>query len=253
MSLPQCRAWHRPMNPPKQGFQFTEIQPASRSAQVREQLQAAIENGQYAPGDRLPSERELGRVLGVSRVSIREAIRSLEAIGLVEVQHGRGSFVTDGSSVRADAARELLARHRDEVFELLRVRGALDALAAGLAAEAAKTEDLARLRSAHEGFVHALEGASSAELARLDVAFHTAVGEAAGSHLLADLLRDLHQHLAWSRDASFEPRGRARQSAREHEAIVDAIEAGDATRARAAVDRHVGNVKRVLAKASGAS
>src|ERR687885_40589 len=66
-----------------------------RSEEVRVQIEAAIRSGHFAPNERLPSERELVETFGVSRVSVREAIRSLETLGFVKVYHGRGAFVTD--------------------------------------------------------------------------------------------------------------------------------------------------------------
>src|SRR5919109_98344 len=78
----------------------TALPVVSRTRHVREQIEAAIDRGDYAPGDRLPSERELVELLGVSRVSVREAIRSLEALGRVDVQHGRGCFVATSRSDR---------------------------------------------------------------------------------------------------------------------------------------------------------
>src|SRR5205814_1294850 len=74
------------------------IKRIQRSAAVRNQLEGAIRRGDYAAGERLPSECELVETFGVSRVSVREAIRSLEALGHVTVQHGRGVFVTDRRS-----------------------------------------------------------------------------------------------------------------------------------------------------------
>ncbi|MGH2963519.1 MAG: FadR/GntR family transcriptional regulator [Solirubrobacterales bacterium] len=220
----------------------------ARAARVREQLQSAIESGEFGPGDRLPSERELCRMLGVSRVSVREAIRSLEAIGMVEVHHGRGCFVSESvADAGVEAARQRLERHKDEVFELLRVRGALDELAAHTAAQGGEPKALKRVRAAHESFAKAVGSASMEKLARLDVAFHTEIAVASGSELLQDLLRDLHEHLAWSRGVSFAPEGRARESEAEHEAIVEAIERADSEGARKAVARHIARVREVIA------
>lgn len=110
---------------------FTSIKVVSRSTEVKSQLRRAIESGDYKPGEQLPSERELGEMFGVSRVSVREAIRALEAIGLVEVYQGRGCFVSRGPVDRFP--RTLLSwlqLHGTEVIELIKVRAALDALAA---------------------------------------------------------------------------------------------------------------------------
>src|SRR5439155_19199187 len=80
------------------GSPLTTINRTGRSEEVRLQIERAIRSGDVAPGERLPAERELVETFGVSRVSVREAIRSLEALGLVRVYQGRGAFVSDRRS-----------------------------------------------------------------------------------------------------------------------------------------------------------
>lgn len=227
----------------------------SRTQHVRDQLEAAIDRGDYKPGDRLPSERELVELLGVSRVSVREAIRSLEAVGVVEVQHGRGCFVAATRSDRyASSFSRWLAVHRDEALELLKVRGALDELAAEGAAARAEAGDVARLRELSATFRAATiagNGGGAAvldELVACDVAFHGAVGEASGSPLLADLLHELHETLHESRQAMLAPVVRRELSAREHDAIVEAIAAGEPEAARAATATHIASVRSFLSR-----
>ncbi|HEU4655977.1 MAG TPA: FadR/GntR family transcriptional regulator [Capillimicrobium sp.] len=220
----------------------------SRTQQVRDQLQAAIDRGDYAPGDRLPSERELVELLGVSRVSVREAIRSLEALGVVEVRHGRGCFVaTSRSDQYASSFSHWLTVHRDEIFELLKVRGALDELAAESAAATADGGWVGRLRELNDAFRDADPDDIDA-LVACDVAFHDAIAEASGSELLADLLRELHETFNESRQATLRPWGRQAESALEHDAIIAAIEGGDAPAARAAVAAHLASVRGSLSK-----
>src|SRR2546422_9529088 len=112
------------------GSPLTTIKRTQRSEEVRLQIERAIRAGDFAPGDRLPSERELVETFGVSRVSVREAIRSLEALGQVTVHHGRGVFVTDRRSGLGEPMARWLQLHRDETIELVAVRAALDALSA---------------------------------------------------------------------------------------------------------------------------
>lgn len=225
---------------------YTLLSTTSRSQQVREQLEAAIERGTYKAGERLPSERELVELLGVSRVSVREAIRSLEAVGLVTVQHGRGCFVATSRSDRyASSFSHWLAVHRDEVLELLKVRGALDELAAEAAAAGADPATVARLRELNALFRES-DPEQLDELVERDVAFHEVIAEASGSSLLADLLRDLHETFNESRHATLRPAGRPAESADEHDAIIDAIEQADPAAARAAVSAHLASVRASL-------
>ena len=220
-----------------------------RSHLVRDELLAAIKRGELKPGDPIPSERRLGETFGVSRGSVREALRSLEAMNLVEVHHGRGAFVAAGPDTRyADPFAGWLEVHRGAVVDLLKVRGALDELAAGEAALAHDDEDLMQLRAAQSAFAEAAgrEGAAAEELTTLDVAFHLAIARAAHSELLLRLETDLHGQLTESRELMFAPKSRPTDSAAEHATIVDAIARRDAAQARAAVVAHIQTVRDLL-------
>lgn len=231
----------------RQGFSRLKLVP--RSTQVREQLEQALARGDYEPGQRLPSERELSEMFGVSRVSVREAIRSLEALGLVEVKHGKGTIATDPSQHAGRDLSRWISANRGEVLELLRVRAALDELAAEEAAARHDADAIAAVREAHLAFAEAASTDRRERLAALDMAFHLAVAGAAGSELLRNLLRELHNHLAESRAVFFQPQARATASAREHAAIVRAIERGDGTAARRATRRHIASVRDVMESA----
>lgn len=228
---------------------FASIVRISPTQQVREQLLEAIQRDDYGPGDALPSERLLCEMFGVSRVSVREAIAGLEAMGIVTVQHGRGCFVAEGVATRfSEPFGVWLDTHRDEMVNLLKVRGALDELAAAEAAESADAEALQRLASAHERFGAAIsdDDTDLRALIELDVEFHGAVAQASGSELLYDLLRELAEHIADSRRVTFQSDGQPVRSLEEHAAIIAAIRAGDAQAARRAAADHVRGIRRLV-------
>lgn len=217
-----------------------------RSQLVRDQLRKAIDSGDFMPGEALPSERELVEAFQVSRVSVREAIRSLEAIGYVEVHQGRGSFVTKAPTDEyISVFTRWLAVHKQEVMDLLKVRGALDELAAEGAAQRAGDSALHRIRHAHDAFSLAAQEpvAKLDRLVDLDIAFHQAIAEASGSTLLMHLLQDLNQHLGESRKITLAPSGRPAKSAAEHASIVDAIQGRRHKDARQAVATHLAAVR----------
>jgi DNA-binding FadR family transcriptional regulator len=226
---------------------YVPIPVVRRTEQVRDQLETAIERGDYQPGERLPSERELVELMGVSRVSVREAIRSLEAVGLLEVRHGSGCYVASRpSDLYATSFSRWISVHGEQALELVKVRGALDELAAEMAARDGDETWPARLRELNASF----RGTAPDEigvLASRDIAFHEAIGDASASPLLATLLRRLHTTFAESRQAMLHPPGRAAQSALEHDAIIDAIERRDPAGARTAVAVHLGSVRDALA------
>jgi DNA-binding FadR family transcriptional regulator len=210
--------------------------------QVRDQLMSAIERGVYPPGTFLPSERVLCETLGVSRVSVREAIAGLDAMNLITVQHGKGALVRDdaGNAI-ADSFGRYLGEHRDELLELLRVRQALDGLAAEGAARTATKESATDLQRLNDLFVKASQGPAPdlVELARCDVAFHLAIASASGGTLLPRMLGELNEVLSESRHATLSRRGQLAASARQHQAIVDAIALGDEKAAQQAARRHM--------------
>jgi DNA-binding FadR family transcriptional regulator len=221
---------------------FTTIKPVQRAQEVHDQLARAIANGDYQPGDRLPSERELGQAFGVSRVSVREAMRGLQAIGLVEVVHGRGCFVSKGPGERYRSPFAVwLHVHRDEVLELMKVRGALDELAAHEAAARKDPPAVAKLERAHRAFEQAVRAgnASLDELVRLDIDYHLAIADASGSRLVHDLLEELNDRFAQSRKIVFAQASQTSRSVEQHGAIVTAIAAGDPRKARAATAAHI--------------
>jgi len=233
--------------PGRPGGPLRAIKRTQRNEEVRLQIEQAIRRGDFAPGARLPSERELVETFGVSRVSVREAIRSLEALGLVRVYQGRGAFVTDRRSGLGEPMARWLDVHRDEVLELLAVRGALDEQAAAATVEHADAAALAAVTDAHRTFADAVgRGDGKEELVPLDIDFHVAIADASGNRLLYDLLSDLHHYLAESRYLAFAPPGRPERSAAEHAEIVAALQARDAAAARAATARHIAAVRDVV-------
>jgi GntR family transcriptional repressor for pyruvate dehydrogenase complex len=220
---------------------FKSIDNTERVQLVRDQLQSAIANGVFKPGARLPAERELVEQFGVSRVSVREALRSLEAIGLIEMIRGRGSFVTSDLAEQQERnVRQWLAAHHHEVVELMKVRGAIEALGAE---EAARRQDLPRLKAleaAHVRFVDAVEdGAALPQIVELDVLFHDSLAAASGSSLCIELTRQLNARLSEARRLTMMPAGRPRNSASEHDRIVRAVLSGNPVAAGSAVRKHV--------------
>lgn len=220
---------------------FITVARVSPTQQVREQLLSAIRRNEFPPGTLLPSERKLCEAFGVSRVSIREALAGLEATGLIEIQHGKGALVRQGiSGAYAGPFGLYLEMHRDELSELLRVRGALDGLAAELAAKGGADEELALITSCHQAFSDGVrDKIDPAELSVLDVAFHRAIAMASGGGLLPELLADLNGVLTESRDILFSQEGRLPGSVAGHQLILDAILAHDGAAAHVAAVQHV--------------
>lgn len=191
---------------------FREVQRPRLYEQVVVQLREHIAAEGLRSGDRLPAERRLAELLGVSRTSVRQAVLALESRGVVEVRHGSGTFlradVDPSERTRAEVAAEA---HR-----------ALAGKLAELAAQHRTEADLARLREALRTAAHSR--------------FHAAVAESARNELLAEFARQAE------RDGKTPPCPGNRPAAAvpaEHARIVEAIEAGDAAAAARRMSRHI--------------
>lgn len=209
---------------------------------VRSRLLHAIETQQLRPGDMLPSERLLGEQFAVSRVSVREAIIGLESVGLLTVRHGRGCYVSESISELVTRPFLVWLRvHRDEVIEILKVRAALDGLAAAEAARVDSAAVKARITDAAAEFTEQAgrEPGDTVRLMHLDNEFHQAIVRGSGLAMVSTLLDELNGSVANSHRLTMSTRGRPEEAARQHDEIVEAVMAGDPERARTAAIRHV--------------
>jgi GntR family transcriptional repressor for pyruvate dehydrogenase complex len=226
---------------------FTSLRRTSPTSHVRDQLLAAIEGGDYPPGSMLPSERVLCDSFGVSRVSVREALAGLESTGLIRVEHGRGAYVRESvNDAYAGPFGRYLQLHRAELIELLKVRGALDELAATEAAEFGTTAGFKKMQTAAEAFAKATETNDYARIAELDIAFHMSIAGLAQGELLPHLLSELNQVLTESRRITLSRPGQLKRSITEHEAIAKAVAARDVVAARRAVRKHLIHVRKLV-------
>jgi GntR family transcriptional repressor for pyruvate dehydrogenase complex len=200
------------------------------------------------PGDRLPSERELGEQFGVSRTVIREAVRALAAKGLIEARSGSGLRVAavDASAVSESMSLYLRGGTVDypKVHE---VRRLLEVEIAGLAAKRATDAALKRMRKLCEQMEAALEDVERA--ARLDLAFHRAIATATSNELYLLLLDSIGEALLEIRRNNLQT-GAAPETVRAHRQIVDRIAAKDAAGARRAMAEHLDQVEEHWRKAS---
>lgn len=234
---------------------FQGIRSESLSERVYRQIGDAIREERLLPGERLPSERDLAAQFGVSRVIVREALRSLAATGWIDIRPGRGAFVaTSPGDTIAQVWRGWLVRHRGELLELLAVRRALEELSAREAAQHAEPEDIERMRANCDAFeAEALRVSPSGDrLVELDLGFHHAIVVAAHGQLLPRLVDELASVLLDSRRALFTSPGRARWSADDHRAITAAIAAGDPEAAATAMTSHMDRVISMVATIEGA-
>jgi GntR family transcriptional regulator, transcriptional repressor for pyruvate dehydrogenase complex len=193
------------------------------------------------PGTRLPSERELSQIFGVSRLSVREAVHRLEALDLVVVRHGAGTFVARGAADRESEPVEAPLSKSINVEELFEVRRLLEPRAAEWAALRADRRallQLERLAVRFESFAAAPERGFE-QLVISDIEFHVEIARCAENALLGRLLERLYDLNRPQLEFSLRRNGRAEKTTGEHRRIVDAIAAKDPDRAREAMLAHL--------------
>jgi GntR family transcriptional regulator, transcriptional repressor for pyruvate dehydrogenase complex len=214
-------------------------------AQVEQQLKEAILSGQFAHGDKLPSETELAEKFGVSRPTIREALGGLVGTHLI-LKASRGSFV---NQITPDSLSQILQESLDttlrlgalNIRELTDLRRVLEIPAARLAAQHRDDGHVAELRDIVEQ--QRFTTIDDPRIAAYDRAFHSIIGQASGNRLLAALIAAVHDatHPAQYLDITPEV---GRRTVKQHMAIVEVIEARNAVGAAEAMQAHLNYVLR---------
>jgi DNA-binding FadR family transcriptional regulator len=209
-----------------------------------ERLLTVIKLGVVGPGARLPAERDLAVQLGISRLTLREAIRELHQAGYVESRRGRfgGTFVTyTPPAPDAGKLRRMAIQDGDKLSDAITFRQVLETGAAerlaGMAAQSPPSAD--GPRAVLMARLTAVNAASPPEYRRLDTLFHLSIAELTGSSLLATACADARMRLNDLLNAIPVLRRNIDHTAGQHTAIVTAILAGDAQAARHAVAEHL--------------
>lgn len=205
--------------------------------QIADQIRALIDKGDYAPGVRLPPERELAQQLGVSRPSVREALIALEIEGSVEVRMGAGVYVCSQAQRKPQAQ----AGMGESPVELMRARAAIEGTVITMACARLTPEALGGLRQILDGMLAAM--AQNRSPLALDRQFHLAIAALAGNAVLERLVTELfderHSPIAERLSTRAESTQTWAAALQEHEAIWRALEARDALGAQTALRMHL--------------
>ena len=230
---------------------FEPIEHDSVADAVVEQIEELIVTGVLREGRRLPSERELAEMMGVSRPKLREALKRLEARNLVTVRHGEGSFIAPlVGNAMSPALSELYARHGAALFDYLEYRREQEGFAAELAAIRATGVDRELIQSIVEGMKEANAiGDESAEL-KSDIDLHSAIVDASHNSMLIHMMASIYD---LTRKGVFFNRKHLRENDADgtrllgqHVAIADAILNHDQAGARSAARAHIDFVEATL-------
>lgn len=214
-------------------------------------IKGMILAGQLKPGDRLPPEKELSDSLGLSRNSLREAVKALEVIHVLDVRRGDGTYVTSlEPQLLLEAMTFVVDIHQDSSsLEMFEVRRILEPAATAMAATSATPDDIGRLRE----MLAAIDDRASVDgLMAHDRAFHQFINGIPGNAYLASLLDGISGNTLrariWRRQTQD---GTIERTLAEHRSIVEALAQGDAELARAESTAHITGVEQWLRQAAG--
>jgi GntR family transcriptional regulator, transcriptional repressor for pyruvate dehydrogenase complex len=220
---------------------FSPVSVGRISEVIVEQMRLLIREGKLVPGDRLPSERSLCERFGVSRVTVREALRVLEASGLVEIRVGArgGSFVTQPSSERVgEGLAELMTLTPMTASDVTEARMVFEVGILPLVVERATDEDIADLRALVEQGMSALD--SGSYTMAMSAEFHVRVASSTHNPAVEMLVQSFHGPMLMSlQQAKVAAPLMGHLGAQEHFQLVDAIEQRDVDRARDIMTRHL--------------
>nr|WP_316652642.1 FadR/GntR family transcriptional regulator [uncultured Gellertiella sp.] len=223
---------------------FPPVSHGRTADEVVRQVELLILEGVLRDGDRLPGERELAARFDVSRPILRDALKELEARGLLESRHGGGTYVADiiGQVFSAPVAA-LVSRHERATLDYLDYRRELEGLTAELAASRATEADKALLSSIIADMRRAHARGDFEDETTADLDLHNAIGEAAHNIILLHTVRACYRLLEAGifrhRKLVFDMPGARERLLEQHVAIHDAILAGDPARARQAAINHI--------------
>lgn len=221
---------------------FKPIRPKKISEEIVEQIKELISIGELKPGERIPSERELATMLGVSRPSVREAIMVLEAMGLLDSRQGGGTYVRSlTTAALADPLSSMVEGNPRLLHALVEVRMGLETWSAHLAATRAKEDEIARM----EKLLGIMEqqSARGGWDAEVDSQFHYAITAATHNtlqmHVLNTIHNLFHQTIQVALTEFYRKEGMAEILLAQHREVFAGIAAHDPDRAREAMRKHL--------------
>ena len=224
-------------------MKYTPIQAERLYERIAQQVEQRLLTGDLKVGDRLPPERELAEQFGVSRTAVREAVKALRQKGLVEVQPGRGTFITNGTSRAVRHSLDLLMKigGAHGSANLVEVREIIEPEIAALAAARATEEHVAAMREAVATMDTALQDPDTFIEADLD--FHLALAEATQNALIPTLIDSIVDLLREQRARIFRVDGGPQRGQYHHKRILDTIVRRDPEAAREAMRAHLRQVR----------
>lgn len=211
--------------------------PGNRVFQVVfKQLQERIRQGMWLPGDRLPSITQLAKDLDVSTASVREALRSLQSIGLLKIEHGRGVFVT-GPRSASTLSSDLQDINTDLIVALAETRRILEPELAAMAAERATNEELIQIQQLADDMED--DARRGVDFVEPDVEFHRLIAQAARNPVLYRMMESVNDLILESRKITAQEPGMTARAVRYHLLIAEALRDRNAAQAQLLMLAHM--------------
>ena len=230
---------------------FQPLRTPNLSEEIRKQVRDYILDNQLKPGDQLPTEAVLAEGLSVGRSAVREALKALEALGIIEVRPGKGRFVkkTDARTVLEGFAYTILLDRRN-VRELLQVRKALESSFVGESIACISEKELSEMRALLQGWSAKVEKGEG--FFEEDLEFHRTLFRPIGNEILLELL-DLFMMVYGRARGKLFPGSSDMRTVRDHEEILQAVEQRDVPRAQSLIQKHFGHIEKRVDQAILAS
>ncbi|MEW6545793.1 MAG: FadR/GntR family transcriptional regulator [Bacillota bacterium] len=227
---------------------FSPIERDILAVKVARQIVSMISTGRLKAGDRLPPERELASELGVGRPAVREALRALQMMNILEVRHGDGTYVTSlqpGSLI--EPYRMFLSLGVMTIEHLFEARRVLEAAVAEFAAQRITQDELAALRKCISQAAEALD--DPRRFLEADLRIHSVIAQASRNPVLMAIMESIGSLLRASRELTVTLPGVRERALSDHRLIVDALEARDAKQSSKLMAAHVDAIRDALTSA----
>lgn len=230
---------------------FKPIKTKKIYEEIVEQIKQMIVHGNLSPGDKLLPERELAEKLQVGRSAVREAYRSLEAIGVIEIKPGEGTFVREmGSKSMTDIISLAVLTGKNSIAELLELRKIVEVEAAALAAQRRTEEDMQMIQLALNEMANDIQKGNLGDAS--DIKFHYAICAAAHNSLLIKLMSSISETMKKEmftvREKLYKTPGTPARLFEEHKNIFEAIKKGDEHEARKTMFINLDNAEKGFMK-----
>lgn len=201
------------------------IRKKSLAEEIAELIKRQIDEGKLKENEKLPVESELAKLFGVGRSSIREAVRILSSMGLLNVQQGRGTFVAKKVETPDETFRQRV--ERADIKELQEIRDILEAPIARIAARRRTDDDLIKIEQHLRARKEAALSGDVALCIEADINFHKAIANATHNKIMASLYHDMTAHLTSGYEYIYKDTSRLMETQPVHQQLLQHIESGD--------------------------